>query len=274
MKVTQSDHPCWEGVKATVKRWSRSVSSLSSQSPVLASQQSGSSKLRAVGDFETSRSFFHTSSNMASKSHRYELVGEQEKPDEASRKRHTGTSACVKTVIIIALLGVTTIVGTAIGTLLPPLFIWRKTSKPAATDCGHSSASAIAAGCVMEPLTFAWMSPECQYPEVTDLHTPFKDFHWFRYENMTEPLAEEQIMRGEVSQIWTNDTGYHLQHCLFLYRKLSYALEHRVEWVDTKTMAHTHAYHCIGQLETGGEAWNAVTSVDLAIYHCNQAPWI
>lgn len=210
---------------------------------------------------------------MAYKQGRYELVGETDAVEKTWTKSRTPTTASVKAALFIALVAVATIAGTAIGNHLPRN-IWKKTTHPKATDCGHSSASALAAGCVMEPLTYAWMSPECLYPAVTALHTPFADYQWFRHENMTDVLSEEQIMRGEVLQIWTNDTGYHLQHCLFLYRKLSYALENRVEWVDTKTMAHSHAYHCIGQLETGGEAWNAVTSVDLASYHCERAPWV
>ncbi|KAK4502965.1 hypothetical protein PRZ48_006392 [Zasmidium cellare] len=210
---------------------------------------------------------------MAFKKAGYELVGEQDPQNASPRQYSSGTTASIKAALLIALIALATIAGTAIGTL-HPLKLWRKPTRLKATDCGHSSRTALAAGCIMEPLTYAWMSPECLYPAVTSLHTPFSDFHWFRHENMTDPLTETQIMRGEVLQIWTNDTGYHLQHCLFLYRKLSYALENRVEWVDTKTMAHEHAYHCIGQLETGGEAWNAVTSVDLAIYHCERAPWI
>lgn len=90
---------------------------------------------------------------------------------------------------------------------------------------------------------------------------------------MTQLLSKPQLESGEFLDLWTNRAGYHTQHCLFLYRKLAYAVQNKVAWVDNKTLSVHHAYHCVDQLNASSEAWNATTWTGLGMYSCEKAPW-
>lgn len=46
--------------------------------------------------------------------------------------------------------------------------------------CGRSSAKAMARGCVMEPMFYGWMPPQCVYQELTDSLPVFEDRKYFR----------------------------------------------------------------------------------------------
>ena len=145
-------------------------------------------------------------------------------------------------------------------------------SNPKITYCGHTSSEARALGCVLEPMMYGWMPPQCQYPEVTS-HNNFTKWPWYADENMTQLLNEEQIWKGEFISLWTNISGYHTEHCLFLYRKLMYGLENKVRWLDKKTVSSSHAYHCVGQLSEAPEGPNDTTFVQLGIYTCEETTW-
>lgn len=172
---------------------------------------------------------------------------------------------------IVSLVLLSTILGAALGSIRPLKQYWQPTSQ--VKRCGHTSSQARARGCVLEPMIYGWIAPECQYPEVTEANDPWEKWQWYRDENFTQPISREQLDRAEVLDLWTNRAGYHLQHCLFLYRKLMYAVDNKVQWIDTKTLAAHHAYHCIDQLGTSTEMWNATTWTGLAMYDCVRSPW-
>lgn len=45
--------------------------------------------------------------------------------------------------------------------------------------CGRSSATAMERGCVMEPMFYGWMPPQCVYPELTETLHVFEDRKYF-----------------------------------------------------------------------------------------------
>ena len=186
------------------------------------------------------------------------------------KSRQAQASNTQKALGIVAVLSLALVVGYAAGSTRHLKSLW--TAKPNITYCGHTSSEARALGCVLEPMMYGWMPPQCQYPEVTH-YNDFMKWPWYADENMTQPLNEEQVWQGEPIALWTNTPGYHTEHCLFLYRKLMYGLDNRVKWLDKKTLSSNHAYHCVGQLSEAPEGEHDTTFVELGIYTCEQTIW-
>jgi hypothetical protein len=46
--------------------------------------------------------------------------------------------------------------------------------------CGRSSATAMDRGCVMEPMFYGWMPPQCVYQELTESLPVFEDRKYYR----------------------------------------------------------------------------------------------
>ena len=69
--------------------------------------------------------------------------------------------------------------------------------------CGRSSAVAKARGCVMEPLFYGWMPPQCVYSELTNKHRVFDDRRFYRDKNMTQELRSEELWEGKHVMIYT-----------------------------------------------------------------------
>lgn len=109
---------------------------------------------------------------MAFKSVQYAPVAVDDEQDEKALASRPATQ---KTRYGLLLLSIITSLG--LGILLgsfDPLQLFTRTGTshpPQITDCGRTSADAIARGCVMEPLIYGWMPPHCQYSEVTDAYS-------------------------------------------------------------------------------------------------------
>ncbi|KAF2019787.1 hypothetical protein BU24DRAFT_459419 [Aaosphaeria arxii CBS 175.79] len=69
--------------------------------------------------------------------------------------------------------------------------------------CGRSSKVAMEKGCVMEPLFYGWMPPQCVFQELTTQYPVFEDRKWFKDENMTLPISSESLWKGEHNTIYT-----------------------------------------------------------------------
>ena len=146
-------------------------------------------------------------------------------------------------------------------------------SKPKITYCGHTSSEARALGCVLEPMMYGWMPPQCQYSEISS-YNDFMKWPWYADQNMSQPLSEEQVWEGKSTMLWTDRPGFHTEHCLFLYRKLMYGIEKKVRWLDKKTLSSEHAYHCVGHLGEAFEEGEIATNyAELGIYTCEQTIW-
>ncbi|ORY70414.1 uncharacterized protein BCR38DRAFT_471714 [Pseudomassariella vexata] len=156
-------------------------------------------------------------------------------------------AGCVTTLIFAAMLLAIKHAVSALGSPISPAEIeaeeWNY--------CGRSSLTAKARGCVMEPLFYGWMPPQCVFPELTSAHPVFEDRKFYKDRNMTMELAPEQLWAGEEIMVYTH--RYHGEHCLFQWRKLQYAMDHRMEFLDNKTISLHHTTHCADQLSVGCE---------------------
>jgi hypothetical protein len=70
--------------------------------------------------------------------------------------------------------------------------------------CGRSSKVAMERGCVMEPLFYGWMPPQCSWKEFSDRWPVFEDRTWYLDENMTVPIPIEDLWTGKHVHIYTS----------------------------------------------------------------------
>jgi hypothetical protein len=70
--------------------------------------------------------------------------------------------------------------------------------------CGRSSKVAIEKGCVMEPLFYGWMPPQCVFKDFSDRFPVFEDRSWFEDQNLTIPIPSEDLWHGKHVTIYTN----------------------------------------------------------------------
>lgn len=88
--------------------------------------------------------------------------------------------------------------------------------------CGRSSVIAMERGCVMEPMFYGWMPPQCVYQELTDSLPIFEDRNYFR-------CVEKFKLQHK--NIWTDDStvmrtwhNLYLQNSCGLANTMSYTL--------------------------------------------------
>ena len=200
----------------------------------------------------------------------YEHIPNDEDDTRNGRKLNR-MAAFLRVCCFLALFSLAVFIGIAAEPARHTMSLWL--ASPKITYCGRTSSEAQARGCVLEPMLYGWMPPQCQFPEVTSYNDPFKEWTWYADENLTQPLTEEQLWNGKSIELWTDVLGFHTEHCLFLYRKLMYAMENRARWLDKKTLGSEHAYHCVEQLSAGRESGNGSTYAMLGMYTCKETPW-
>jgi hypothetical protein len=140
--------------------------------------------------------------------------------------------------------------------------------------CGTTNEEAIALGCIMEPMVYGWMPAPCYFPELSTQYHPFEDRDWYTSHEYLESqkIPASDIYAAKHKHIFTRQ--YHGEHCLFLWRKLSMAVNHRSEWLDHKTLSLEHADHCAEVLQDHGAEWkNSSNDVVLGFYTCYRLPW-
>ncbi|KAK8041684.1 hypothetical protein PG993_006207 [Apiospora rasikravindrae] len=132
------------------------------------------------------------------------------------------------------------------------------TSPPAedgGKQCGSSPDEARERGCLFEPQLSAWVPSQCGWRDVVDeFQEHFGDMHvewpWFWDKNVTRrvlpgPEGVGRLQAGNFSVAYTTYHQSHDLHCLYCWRKVSYALEHGFGWMDARCHQFYHARHCV-----------------------------
>lgn len=70
--------------------------------------------------------------------------------------------------------------------------------------CGRSSAVAQQRGCVMEPLFYGWMPPQCAWKDFSANWPVFQDRKWYQYKNLTGEIPPEDLWAGKHVMIYTS----------------------------------------------------------------------
>ncbi|KAK7952810.1 uncharacterized protein PG986_008538 [Apiospora aurea] len=122
-------------------------------------------------------------------------------------------------------------------------------------QCGASPDEARGRGCLFEPQLSAWVPSQCGWQDVVDeFQEHFGDMHvlwpWYWDKNVTQrvrPGAQgiSLLQAGNFSFAYTTYHQSHDLHCLYCWRKVSYALEHGFEWMDARCHQFYHARHCV-----------------------------
>ena len=70
--------------------------------------------------------------------------------------------------------------------------------------CGRSVETAKARGCIMEPMFYGFLPPQCVYPELTKQFPIFEDRPYYSDENMTQLVTQEELWNGKHSVVYTS----------------------------------------------------------------------
>jgi hypothetical protein len=145
------------------------------------------------------------------------------------------------------------------------------TPQPQILTCGTTSEEARARGCVMEPMVYGWMPKECYYDDLSSEYHPYEDREWYTTDKFEERVTPEELWAGTREHVYTHK--YHTEHCFFLMRKLSRAVDRREKYVDHKSLQVAHADHCSMVITGWREASNSTNDVVLGFYRCIPLPW-
>jgi hypothetical protein len=139
----------------------------------------------------------------------YESLQHRDSDDSSTPRPITFTSdarnrACCFTAGLLAAVLVFILSLSAIHVLTPSP---RTAAEREAEDwnyCGRSSTIAMERGCVMEPLFYGWMPPQCSWKEFSDKWPVFEDRKWYSDMNMTIPIPPEDLWAGRHVHIYTS----------------------------------------------------------------------
>ncbi|KAF4624110.1 hypothetical protein G7Y89_g14063 [Cudoniella acicularis] len=110
--------------------------------------------------------------------------------------------------------------------------------------CGNSNEEARALGCKFDPMTWAWMRPECYREELISDFLNRTDWHFYLHDTLLpeEEIPIEEWLRGDYYELWT-PKKYHFFHCTYMWRKVHLALLEHLP-MDSDTIKMDHTIHC------------------------------
>ncbi|KAF2112276.1 hypothetical protein BDV96DRAFT_649081 [Lophiotrema nucula] len=136
------------------------------------------------------------------------------------------------------------------------------TPRSRSTNCGNTTATAKAAGCLFDPLGYLWTPPEC-YDHVTVsefrafLANPalqFGAFPFFRTNDTADRISGEEELAERVGIKTYSTQQEHLAHCAYMLRRLERAREGKVRWDGKGGYAHVeHCSNALAERLVGGE---------------------
>jgi len=171
------------------------------------------------------------------------------------RPHHRGRRVVVYTAFILfsTLLAVTAI-----------YMKWSHDRRYSWVPCGATAAEARSNNCHYVPMLRAWVPDACYFPEPDSEYDIFHDRPWFEDWNMTRPADMQKVITGvENYEIFAS--RFHNDHCLYVWRKLSIAVERGLPLLDEKSADRVHADHCAMMMtKTFDSIWNRTWEEDFA----------
>lgn len=94
--------------------------------------------------------------------------------------------------------------------------------------CGSDANAARSAGCIFDPLTFAWLLPACYDWNLTSEFIALQDWEYFRLQpdGSRRQLSLINIMQSSDEIIYVS-WEFHRQHCAYLWLKMHRAMLER-----------------------------------------------
>ena len=128
-------------------------------------------------------------------------------------------------------------------------------------SCGDTPSSARHANCKFDIMSFSWLPPACDDPELTVEFSHVRKWTWWVDSNRTTSVPFEEVALGFHSELFVT-REYHMYHCTYMWRKLHRGLLKAQEnaekrgVVDSYIGAYDHTSHCemmlVGMEEDGG----------------------
>lgn len=150
-------------------------------------------------------------------------------------------------------------------------------------QCGASPDEARQRGCIFDPPLTAWVPPACAFRDVMDefqdaVGDMMTEWPWFWDLDVSHPVeaaAIPALQAGNYSVIYTTYRPSHALHCLYCWRKVSYALEHGLDMMDTRCHQFYHERHCayfiadrLMESEAGGDREMEKWAYPLLYHNC------
>jgi hypothetical protein len=123
------------------------------------------------------------------------------------------------------------------------------------SPCGSNANSARDAGCIFDPLTFAWLPPACYDWNLTSEFIALQDWEYYRLlpDGSFRQLSLINIMQSSDEVLYVS-WEFHRQHCAYLWLKMHRAmLERRA--IDGVSMMNIITGVCEGVMRSERE-WN------------------
>lgn len=108
--------------------------------------------------------------------------------------------------------------------------------------CGKTPEEARSLGCVFDVMLSSWIHSECHNQTFMDMHIAKVQFPWFRDRNMTEPVFEEEVRRGEYDTLFLYQ-DFHYEHCMYMWKVQIIAWKNGLP-IDSGSWNMRHSEHC------------------------------
>ncbi|KAI6357443.1 hypothetical protein MCOR25_007657 [Pyricularia grisea] len=109
-------------------------------------------------------------------------------------------------------------------------------------DCGKSPAEARKRGCVFDPMTHKWTPKICHFPDIMHEFLAVNSTFYFDAEHL-HVIPPRELWAGELT-VYYPTVNHHLRHCLYTWRKLSYAYMTN-SLLDKESASFKHNEHCV-----------------------------
>lgn len=133
-------------------------------------------------------------------------------------------------------------------------------------DCGTTVEEAKAKGCVWDLMSFGWTHPLCYNKAESERWlAEFGPWKWYHDFNATQPVADEDL---PYTQLVYAEQGYHIQHCLYVF-KLLHLAGMGGHLVTDEAIPLAHTGHCTKLMSDPPTDFKHInTKVDLLFARC------
>ena len=157
--------------------------------------------------------------------------------------------------------------------VLPPTFPRPFNHTTPEGYCGVSAVEARSLGCQFEPISFSWLAPSCIDEDLTRLFLEEEESHWYFDMGKQREANRNAVLAGDYELLYV-DSMYHLQHCLYMWRKLNRAILNG-SVIDGYIGSYVHTQHCghmllSHQIEDGNVSLSAMTLITAKYPACSR----
>jgi hypothetical protein len=111
-------------------------------------------------------------------------------------------------------------------------------------DCGDDMEQALQKGCLYDVLLAAWTPPQCFNQTLYDeFYDPEPEWTYYLDDQAAKTVRPSLVDTGRYMQLFTS-YKFHIQHCLYFWRKQTNALAPGGAWVEEMVLEPIHAEHC------------------------------